>query len=183
MLSSSRFRLSTFQIYNNENKCLFFNLSLTVHRSWFCNKLMIQTRISISAYISPLLPPNEKWIFSFLNNVSFPFWAIRKISSASFLRSIVLWHRAARWLAQSSHCQRVPGSIPSCVEFACSPRVSVGTPGTPASSHRPKTCMSGWLVTLNWPSEWVWVRMVVCDWRPVQGVPCLSPNDSPPTLN
>ena len=58
------------------------------------------------------------------------------------------------------------------------------SPGTPASSHHPKTCM---LVSLKL-SLGVSVSVCGClsrfslcgpvmDWRPVQGVPRLSPND------
>ena len=36
------------------------------------------------------------------------------------------------------------------------------SPGTPASSHHPKTRMLGWSVILNCPSERVWVCTVVC---------------------
>ena len=53
------------------------------------------------------------------------------------------------------------------------------SPGTPAPPRRPKTCMLGYLLTLNCG---VSVRMHGCvsrlslcgpvmDWRPVQGVP------------
>ena len=58
------------------------------------------------------------------------------------------------------------------------------SPGTPASSHCPKTCILGSLVTLG-----VSVSMLgylsclslccpVMAWQPVQGAPCLSHNDS-----
>ena len=51
----------------------------------------------------------------------------------------------------------------------------------PASSHRPKTGMLGSLVTLKiiLRSEraWLFVCGPVMDWRPVQGVSCLSPDD------
>ncbi len=56
--------------------------------------------------------------------------------------------------------------------------------GTPASSHNPKTCR---LIGDSKLPVGVNVSVSAClslyvspviDWRPVQGVPCLSPNDS-----
>ena len=53
-------------------------------------------------------------------------------------------------------------------------------PGSPASSHSPKTCLSGEFVVLNCLWDWLRVFMVVglccpaMDWRPVQGVPLLE---------
>ena len=60
------------------------------------------------------------------------------------------------------------------------------TPGTPVSSHSPKTCKLGvgLLVTLNCPCERVNVSVNGCsplyvspvmNWRLVQGVTCLCP--------
>jgi len=69
---------------------------------------------------------------------------------------------------------------PFCAEFACSPRVSV------ASSHSPKTCRLGTrLIGNSKLSVGVNVSVNGClslcvspaiVWRPVQGVPCLSPD-------
>ena len=66
-----------------------------------------------------------------------------------------------------------------CVEFACSPRVCVGSLWV---LHHPKTCVLGWLVTLK-----LSLGVSVCgclslcgpvmDWWPVQGVLCLFPDD------
>ena len=58
------------------------------------------------------------------------------------------------------------------------------SPGTPASSHNPKTCRLigdsklpvGVTVSVNGCLS-VYVGPAM-DWRPVQGVPRLSPNDS-----
>ena len=70
----------------------------------------------------------------------------------------------------------------------CSPCMRGFSLGTPASSHHPETCMLG-LIGDSKLSLGVSVsvhgcvsRLSLCgpvmDWRPVQGVPRLSPNDS-----
>ena len=58
------------------------------------------------------------------------------------------------------------------------------SPGTPASSHCPKTCMLGFGVSkivLRSECERVCGCLSLCgpvmDWRPVLGVPRLSPDD------
>ena len=90
--------------------------------------------------------------------------------------------KAARWcVGEGSWFEFRLGLF--CVEFACSPCVVWGTP---ASLHRPKTYMLGKLVTLNTLGVSVRVSVHGClslcgpvmDWRRVQGIPCLSPNDS-----
>ena len=56
------------------------------------------------------------------------------------------------------------------------------SPGTPASSHRPKTCMLGSLVSLNVIVDGCVSHLSLCgpvmDWQPVQAVPCIPSNDS-----
>ena len=47
--------------------------------------------------------------------------------------------------------ERVPGAFPSWGLCMFSPCMRGFSPGTPASSHRPKTCLLGYLVTLNCP--------------------------------
>ena len=93
---------------------------------------------------------------------------------------------------ESFWCESQLGSL--CVEFGCYPSACIRTQ---PSSHCPKTV---WLTGHSKLSLGVSVsvdgclsRLSLCgpvmDWRPVQGVPCLLPNDSwdrlqpPETLN
>merc|ERR1711980_625 len=96
-------------------------------------------------------------------------------------------------LALSPHSKRVAGSIPGVGALLCgvcmfSPCQRGFSPGTPASSHSPKTCNLGTrLIDYSKLSIGVNVSVNGClslcvspaiVWRPVQGVPCLSPNVS-----
>ena len=98
--------------------------------------------------------------------------------------------RVVWWLAPSPHSKRVPGSTPSwgllCVEFACSPRVCVGSLRVLrlAPTLQKHACQVNWcLYQIVLRSECV--RLYGClslcgpvmDWRPVQGVSRLSPDD------
>ena len=95
------------------------------------------------------------------------------------------------WLALSPHSKRVAGSIPGVGALLCgvcmfSPCQRGFSPGTPASSHSPKTCRLGTrLIDNSKLSVGVNVSVNGClslcvspaiVWRPVQGVPCLSPD-------
>ena len=97
------------------------------------------------------------------------------------------------WLALLPHSKRVARSIPGVGALLCgvcmfSPCQRGFSPGTPASSHSPKTCRLGTrLIGDSKLSVGVNVSVNGClslcvspaiVWRPVQGVPCLSPDVS-----
>ena len=77
------------------------------------------------------------------------YWLLRSVPEfIAFIFALYMLHLGCMvvwWLEPSPHSKRVSGSIPSW-------GLSVWSrfyPGTPASSHHPKTCMLGPLVTLN----------------------------------
>ncbi|KAF7645271.1 hypothetical protein LDENG_00207150 [Lucifuga dentata] len=70
--------------------------------------------------------------------------------TASIFIKLALGGTVAQRLALSPHSKKVLGSSPTgpfCVEFACSPRVCVGS--LQVLRLPPKTCRSGELETLN----------------------------------
>merc|ERR1712035_207562 len=93
------------------------------------------------------------------------------------------------WLALSPHSKRVSGSILGAGALLCGvcmfSQCQRGfSPGTPASSHSPKTCRLGTrLIDNSKLSIGVNGCLSLCVspatvWRPVQGAPCLSPDVS-----
>ena len=106
-----------------------------------------------------------------------------------FLICVSMGGTVVWWLAPSPHSKRVAGSIPGVGALLCgvcmfSPCQRGFPPGAPASSHSPKTCRLigdsklpvGVNVSVNGCLSLCVSPVIV--WRPVQGVPRLSPSVS-----